>query len=165
MSTVVSRPRVRSAVAALALLGLAACGGSAHDQAGATQETSTSADTSTASTAAPTAAGPGAATTGAVASTGGAAVAGENLTPDQEAELQQAVDQGHQPWRTDPAAVAEAFAQASLGWTGATATPTDEHTVVVTDPASGAKVSLRLEQPVGPGAGGIWVVVGGTRLG
>jgi hypothetical protein len=163
MSAAVSSPRTYSALAVLAFLALAACGGTGYNQPSSTTSQATSAATSAAGS---TETGTGAGATGAVATAAeGSAVAGEDLTPDQEAELQQAVDQGHQPWRTDPAAVAEAFAASRYGWSGATATPTDAHTVEVTDPASGATASLQVDQPVRPGAGGIWVVVGGTRFG
>ena len=161
MSAEVPSRGTHSALAALAFLALAACGGTGYDQAPAM--TSTAAATSVAVS---TETGSGTGTTGAVATTAdGSAVGGENLTPGQLAELQQAVDQGHQPWRVEPAAVAQAFAAARFGWSAATATPTDGHTVEVTDPASGAKATLQLQQPVRTGAGGIWVVAGGTRIG
>jgi len=161
MSAAVPWRMTYSAVAAVAFLALSACGGTGYDQAPATSAQTTSPSTSAASSAAVS---PG---TGSAAVSAGAAaaVAGEGLTPDQEAELQQAVDQGHQPWRLDPAAVAQSFAAARFGWAGATAAPTDADTVEVTDLASGAKASLEEAQPVRQGAGGIWVVVSGTRLG
>ena len=163
MSAPASSRRTRSVTPVLtaAALSLTACGGTAHDQPpAATSEAPSSSPGTVSGT------GTGSPTTGrGTSAEAGATVAGEDLTPDQEAELQQAVDQGHQPWRTDPAAVAQAFVAARFGWSAATATSADGHTVDVTDPASGAKASLDVAQPVRPGAGGIWVVVGGTRTG
>jgi hypothetical protein len=81
------------------------------------------------------------------------------LTTQAEADaLQQEVDEGHQPWQADPAAVATAYAEARLGWPGATAATPRPDQYVVTDPASGARATLVLAQPARTGSGGIWVV-------
>ncbi|MGY1729056.1 hypothetical protein ACI79J_19010 [Geodermatophilus sp. SYSU D01062] len=92
----------------------------------------------------------------------GTAIPGEDLTAEQAAELQAQVDGGHQPWRTDVAAVAAAFAASELGWDDAEVALADPHTTEVTDPASGHVVTLQLRQPAREGEGGIWVVVSGV---
>ncbi|MGY1782217.1 hypothetical protein [Geodermatophilus sp. SYSU D01036] len=92
----------------------------------------------------------------------GTALPGEDLTTEQAAELQEQVDGGHQPWRTDVAAVAAAFAASELGWDDAEVALADPHTAEVTDPASGRVVTLQLRQPAREGEGGIWVVVSGV---
>ena len=70
-------------------------------------------------------------------------------------ELQEAVDQGHQPWRTSPEDVASSCA---LGSTGGDVAQVDADTYRVTDPASGDSFLVDVSQPVREGAGGIWVV-------
>jgi len=72
--------------------------------------------------------------------------------------LQQAVDNGHQPWQTDPAEVVRAYAQGlaptsvapvvrAAGW----------HTYTV---LKNAKViaTVKVTQPIRQGLGGIWVI-------
>ena len=92
-------------------------------------------------------------------------LAGEDLTADQAAQLQQDVDAGHQPWRLDEIAVAEAFVAGQLGWTDVDSRLTDPQTVEVTNQPDGAVVTLRLQQPVREGSDGVWVVAAGQRLG
>jgi hypothetical protein len=85
------------------------------------------------------------------------------VTTQAEANTTQAqVDQGHQPWLVDPAAVASAYAQAELGWDNATVDMVEPNQYELTDPASGAKADLGLTQPARAGEGGIWAV---TRAG
>jgi hypothetical protein len=85
------------------------------------------------------------------------------VTTQAEANTTQAqVDQGHQPWLVDPAAVASAYAQAELGWENATVDMVDPNQYELTDPASGAMADLGLTQPARAGEGGIWAV---TRAG
>jgi hypothetical protein len=90
---------------------------------------------------------------------------GEDLTADQAAQLQQDVDAGHQPWRLDEIAVAEAFVAGRLGWTDVDARLTDPQTVEVANRPDGATVTLQLQQPVREGPDGIWVVTAGARRG
>ncbi|MEC3957558.1 hypothetical protein VMT65_31310 [Nocardia sp. CDC153] len=86
---------------------------------------------------------------------------GEGITGQQAADLQQAVDTGHQPWRLDRVAVAKAFVQARFGWTNVQ-TSTGAPTVVFVTNADGTKVSLHLAQPATKGDTGIWVVASGV---
>lgn len=87
---------------------------------------------------------------------------GEGLSVAELRELQAAVDEGHQPWRTDASAVAEVFAGVRFGWSAPRAVPLDPHTVEVTDPRTGSTVVFRLRQPVRTGATGIWTVTAGV---
>ncbi len=96
------------------------------------------------------------------APTPGTSIPGEPLATHGAEQLQREVDEGHQPWRTDMAAVAEAFVHHQLGWTDATARLADPHTVEVTNEADGRIVVLQLRQPAREGDGGIWVVVSGV---
>lgn len=94
--------------------------------------------------------------------TPGTSIPGELLATHGAEELQREVDEGHQPWRTDMAAVAEAFAHHQLGWTDARARLADPHTAEVTNEADGRIVVLQLRQPAREGDGGIYVVVSGV---
>ncbi|HLM28611.1 MAG TPA: hypothetical protein VK360_01715 [Acidimicrobiales bacterium] len=82
-------------------------------------------------------------------------------TPEQAANAQTAVDEGHQPWLLDAATVAVSYAGAELGWQDATVEQeqTDPGIYRVTDPASGARADITLAQPVRQGQGGIWAIV------
>jgi hypothetical protein len=82
-------------------------------------------------------------------------------TAQQGAEAQSGVDQGHQPWLLDPAMVAESYALAELGWqnAGVEVDEVQPSSYVVTNPATGARASLTLAQPVRHGGGGIWAIV------
>ncbi|MGY1607686.1 MULTISPECIES: hypothetical protein [unclassified Geodermatophilus] len=95
----------------------------------------------------------------------GTAILGEGLSGEQAEALQDAVDGGAQPWRTDVAAVAAAFVARELLWDDADVALADPHTAEVTNPADGRIVTLQLRQPVREGDGGIWVVVSGVWLG
>ena len=88
---------------------------------------------------------------------------GEDLA--QAAQLQQDVDAGHQPWRLDEIAVAEAFVADRLGWSDVDARLTDPQTVEVANRPDGATVILQLQQPVRTGPDGIWVVTAGAQRG
>ena len=76
-------------------------------------------------------------------------------------KLQKAVDQGHQPWRTDPAMVAQTFVLNRFGWRDVEIHLTAPHTVAVTNRGTGEIVVLQLRQPARQGQGGIWIVTGG----
>src|SRR4051812_36595798 len=83
---------VPSIVASVLLL--AGCGDDGNDRATSTTTTSTSPTVSAARTSSsPSAEVP--------PSTASSNLAGEDLTADQAAQLQQSVDAGHQPWRLD----------------------------------------------------------------
>ena len=139
----------------VAVLVLAGCG----DAGGYGQSSSTASTTSVdaAGTSPPSAA--------VTPSTAPSDLAGEDLTADQAAQLQQDVDAGHQPWRLDAVAVGEAFVADRLGWTDVDARLTDPQTVEVENRADGATVTLQLQQPVREGTDGIWVVVAGEQRG
>lgn len=79
-------------------------------------------------------------------------------------ELQAAVDAGHQPWRLDPASVAQSFVASRFGWSPATVAMADPHTAEVTDQRTGSIVVLQLRQPVRSGSGGIWAVISGVWI-
>ncbi|MGY1670288.1 hypothetical protein [Geodermatophilus sp. SYSU D00710] len=84
----------------------------------------------------------------------GTAIPGEGLSAEQAEALQDAVDGGAQPWRTDVAAVAAAFVARELLWDDADVALADPHTAEVTSPADGRIVALELRQPVREGDGG-----------
>ena len=142
-----------SAIVASVLL-LAGCGSSGYGQDTPTTAATTSTVNATA-TPTPSAGVP----------TASPGLAGEGLTADQAAQLQQDVDAGHQPWRLDEVAVAQAFVAARLGWTDVDAHLTDPQTVEVANRPDGATVTLLLQQPVREGPGGIWVVASGAQPG
>lgn len=81
------------------------------------------------------------------------------LTAEEAANTQEQVDQGHSPWMVEPAAVAEFYAGAVLGWQEAGVEPVRPGVYWVTDPVSGARAEVELGQPARPGEGGIWAVV------
>lgn len=83
-------------------------------------------------------------------------------TQEEANSTQQQVDQGHQPWLADPAAVASSYAQAELGWDDAAVEMVRPGGYEVTDPQSGAQAALVLSQPARAGEGGIWAI---TRAG
>ncbi|WP_297620041.1 hypothetical protein [Nocardia sp.] len=93
--------------------------------------------------------------------TTGTTFSGEGLSAQQSTALQDAVNSGHQPWRTDPVQVAESFMLGTFGWTGVQASAGNPAAVVVTD-HSGHQVTLHLSQPATHGKGGIWVVDSGV---
>jgi hypothetical protein len=92
----------------------------------------------------------------------------EIRTWEQAYATQDAVDDGHQPWRLSPAAVAGAYAEAVLlpGPAQASVRRTNPHTVAVRDPNGTLIATVDLAQPVKRGFGGIWVItrVGRTNL-
>jgi hypothetical protein len=140
----------------VSVLVLAGCGDGGDDQSSTTISTASS-TVSAAGTSPPSA--------DATPSTAPSDIAGEDLTADQAAQLQQDVDAGHQPWRLDEVAVAEAFVADQLGWTDVNAHLTDPQTVEVTNQPDGATVTLQLQQPVREGPDGVWVVAAGRRVG
>jgi hypothetical protein len=155
---------LRRLVPAIAMVSvLAACGGDQGAPADSAPSTSTAATTGEPATSSPptgSTASPGDATL-----TPGTALPGESLSADEAAALQQSVDEGHQPWRLDPAMVAEAYVRSSLGWDDVEVAMADPHTVEVTHRADGRIVTLQVRQPVREGTGGIWVVTDGAYVG
>ncbi|MFI7000441.1 acyl transferase [Nocardia sp. NPDC050175] len=91
----------------------------------------------------------------------GTTFAGEGLTAQQSSDLQQAVDNGHQPWRLDRVQVAKVFAQQRFGWSDSQA-ETGAPTVVFLTGPDGSRIALHLTQPATRGDQGIWVVDSGV---
>ncbi|HEX8927494.1 MAG TPA: Gmad2 immunoglobulin-like domain-containing protein [Actinomycetota bacterium] len=88
----------------------------------------------------------------------------EIRTWEQAYAVQDAVDNGHQPWRLSPTGVAGAYAEAVLlpGPAQASVRRTNPHTVAVRDPSGRLIATVDLAQPVKRGFDGIWVI---TRVG
>ncbi|MFD6162530.1 acyl transferase [Nocardia sp. NPDC060256] len=91
----------------------------------------------------------------------GTAFAGEGLSAQQSSDLQQAVDNGHQPWRLDRVQVAKTFALQRFGWSDVAA-ETGAPTVVFLTNHDGSRIALHLAQPATRGDLGIWVVDSGV---
>jgi hypothetical protein len=83
-------------------------------------------------------------------------------TAEEAANTQQQVDEGHSPWMLEPAAVADAFARAELGWDDVTVTVLDASTIRVARGDGSSPIVLAVGQPARTGAGGIWAI---TRVG
>lgn len=105
-----------------------------------------------------------AATTDGTGTAPGTSFGGEDLSAEQATELQQSVDQGHQPWRLEQTMVAETFVLSRFGWDSVDARLADPHTAEVTNRADGKMVVLQLRQPAREGEGGIWAVVSGVWI-
>jgi hypothetical protein len=88
----------------------------------------------------------------------------EIRTWEQAYAMQDAVDDGHQPWRLSPTGVAGAYAEAVLlpGPAQASVRRINPHTVTVRDPSGTLIATVDLAQPVKQSVGGIWVI---TRVG
>jgi hypothetical protein len=78
---------------------------------------------------------------------------------DEVTALQQAVDEGHQPWRLSATYVAAAC---TFGVGGTTVEPAGENRYEVTEVSTGDRVLVELAQPLGPD--GIWVASRVTSL-
>ncbi|WP_405497810.1 acyl transferase [Nocardia sp. NBC_00511] len=91
----------------------------------------------------------------------GTTFSGENMTAGQITDLQQAVDNGHQPWRLDRVSVAKSFLQGRFGWTDVQ-TEFGPPTVLFVTNKDGGKLSVHLVQPATQGDNGIWEVASGT---
>jgi Immunoglobulin-like domain of bacterial spore germination len=91
----------------------------------------------------------------------------EIRTWEQAYAMQDAVDNGHQPWRLSPTGVASAYAEAVLlpGPEQATVRRTNPHTVAVRDPSGKLLATVALAQPVKRGPDGIWVITHVDRTG
>jgi hypothetical protein len=74
--------------------------------------------------------------------------------------VQQAVDEGHQPWRLSAPDVAAAC---TFGAPDAQVEPAGTDRFQVSQPSTGQRVIVDLAQPLGPGT--IWVVTSATPLG
>jgi hypothetical protein len=148
---------------------LNACGGDGEEAAG---PTTTGTATGTTSASPPTGNGTptpsgngGSPPSGDVVPAPGTTFTGENISADHAADLQEEVDEGHEPWRLDQSSVAPVFVGNRFGWSDVDIALDDPHTVQVTDAAGRHVVSLQLRQPVHEGSTGIWVVDSGVWLG
>jgi hypothetical protein len=79
---------------------------------------------------------------------------------DEVVALQQAIDEGHQPWRLSAPDVAAAC---TFGAPDAQVEPAGTNRFQVSQPSTGQRVIVDLAQPLGPGT--IWVVTSVTPLG
>jgi hypothetical protein len=79
---------------------------------------------------------------------------------DEVVALQQAVDEGHQPWRLSGPDVAAAC---TFGAPHAQVEPAGTNRFQVSQPGTGQRVIVDLAQPLGPGT--VWVVTSVTPLG
>jgi hypothetical protein len=79
---------------------------------------------------------------------------------DEVVALQQAVDEGHQPWRL---AAPDVAAACTFGAPDAQVEPAGTDRFQVSQPSTGQRVIVDLAQPLGPGT--IWVVTSVTPLG
>ena len=148
------------AVTWAAALLLAACGGDGGEAAAPATTT-----TVTATTPSPSPTDDGEQPPASDVPTPGTTITGENISAEHAADLQEEVDEGHEPWRLDQSSVAAAFAGDRFGWTDVEIALDDPHTVQVTDTASQHLVSLQMRQPAREGETGIWVVDSGVWLG
>lgn len=80
--------------------------------------------------------------------------------------MQDAVDYGHQPWRTSAVDVAAACAEAVLlpGPEQPTVRRTNPHTVAVRTPSGKLVAIVQLAQPVKQGPEGLWVITRVDRI-
>jgi hypothetical protein len=74
--------------------------------------------------------------------------------------LQDSFDQGHQPWRGNPAAVARAGASCFFDAPPRSVEPAGPGRYVATD-AAGRRATIRVTQPLGPGT--VWIVTAITE--
>jgi hypothetical protein len=91
----------------------------------------------------------------------------EIRTWEQAYAMQDAVDNGHQPWRLSVLGVAGAYAEAILlpGPEQASVQRTSPRTVAVRDPNGTLLATVALAQPVKLGPDGIWVITRVDRTG
>ncbi len=84
----------------------------------------------------------------------------------QARAVQQAVDDGHQPWRTDPAQVVAAYTRAVLlpGSAQPLVRQVGPHTFQVRKPGGEVIATVQVTQPLRQGPGGIWVVTHVDRI-
>jgi hypothetical protein len=164
-----TRTRVSALMLTLTLApGLAGCGAAA-DRATAAGKAATPASSASPSTASPSTASPSTASTSTAPSPTASLArrAPGPSTPsvpkqrfvcplggiEEAIELQRAVDNGHQPWRTSPTDVATACT-----FPGGVVKALGANTYRVTKVSTGQTVIVKEVQPVRPGPTGIWVV-------
>lgn len=79
-------------------------------------------------------------------------------TWEQAWQVQEAVDDGHEPWRTSPTDSVMPYAIDVLGVARPIVRLVDPHTVEVSRPGAGVIATVQVTQPVTRGSGGIWVI-------
>lgn len=132
--------------------------GSSSQGAGTTAQTGTGSTSSTETGTSSTATGTGAAGGGQDETVGIFPAS----TRAQAIQLQQSADAGHEPWLTDPAQVAAAYARSAMN----VSQPNVQRisaTRYAVRVAPNAETVLTLTQPVRAGSGGIWEVVSATQ--
>lgn len=72
------------------------------------------------------------------------------------ATLQRSVDEGHQPWRSDPEWVADVGAACFFDGPAASVEPAGANRYLATSAATGEQAIVELTQPLGPGT--VWLV-------
>lgn len=84
-------------------------------------------------------------------------------TWQQAREVQEAVDNGHQPWRCGPETLVALYAQQVLHVMQSVVRRVDASTFNVTTPGQGVIATVYVTQPVRQGTCGIWVITKVTR--
>ncbi len=84
-------------------------------------------------------------------------------TWQQARELQDAVDNGHQPWRCGPDRLVTLYAQQVLHVAQPVVRQVDPLTFSVTGPGQGLIATVTVTQPIRQGTCGIWVITKVTR--
>jgi hypothetical protein len=72
------------------------------------------------------------------------------------ATLQRSIDEGHQPWRSDPEMVAGAGAACFFGGPAGSVEPAGANRYLATSAATGDQAIVQLTQPLGPGT--VWLI-------
>ncbi|HKZ76486.1 MAG TPA: hypothetical protein VJ259_07455, partial [Actinomycetota bacterium] len=78
--------------------------------------------------------------------------------PEEAVAWQLAVDAGRRLWALDPARVSARYARSVLRWGFPEVRQADPHTFEITDPGSGAIVTVQVGQLVSLGEGGVWAI-------
>ncbi|MGH2660574.1 MAG: hypothetical protein ACRDHS_13190 [Actinomycetota bacterium] len=78
--------------------------------------------------------------------------------PEEAVAWQLAVDAGRRAWALDPSRVSARYGRSVLRWGFPEVRQADPHTFEITDPGSGAIVTVQVGQPVSKGEGGVWVI-------
>jgi hypothetical protein len=119
------------------------------------------APSTTATTAAPTTTAPAPSNPTTTATTAPATSGARYLCPEGDIDavtaLQEAVDQGHQPWRVSPEDVAAAC---TFGVPDSSVEPAGTNRYQVTNTTTGEQVLVTVAQPLGPGT--VWAVTNVT---
>jgi hypothetical protein len=79
-------------------------------------------------------------------------------SPERALAWQLDVDAGRRAWSLDAARVSARYARTVLRWGFPEVRQADPHTFEITDPGSGAILTVQAGQPVSPGQGGVWAI-------